>query len=119
MLALERVNRMSEFGELLKALRKEKKITQRRLAELIGIDFTYISKIENGSMEPPAEDKIINMAKVFDMDSNELLIVAKKVPSDFQKIITENTNVTKFLRSVPKLSEDQWKSIHRIIEDKE
>jgi transcriptional regulator with XRE-family HTH domain len=119
MLAFERVNRMSDFGELLKALRKEKKITQRRLADLIGIDFTYISKIENGSMEPPAEDKILNMAKVFEIDPDQLLISAKKVPSDFQKIITENENVPKFLRSVPKLSENQWQSIHRIIEDKE
>lgn len=106
---------MSEFGQLLKDLRKEYRITQRKLADLIGIDFTYISKIENGSMEPPAEDKIIKIADVFNRDANELLIAAKKVPTDFQKIITENKNVPMFLRSASKLSSKQWDKINEII----
>jgi transcriptional regulator with XRE-family HTH domain len=106
---------MSEFGQLLKDLRKEHKITQRKLADLIGIDFTYISKIENGSMEPPAEDKIIKMAEVFNKDANELLIAAKKVPTDFHKVITENKNVPMFLRSAPKLTNKQWDEINKII----
>ncbi|CAH0345733.1 hypothetical protein BCI9360_02031 [Bacillus sp. CECT 9360] len=109
---------MSEFGELLKSLRKEHKITQRGLAELIGIDFTYISKIENGSMESPAEDKILKMAEVFNIDPDKLLISAKKVPSDFHKIITENEHVPVFLRSASKLSTKQWEEIRKII-DKE
>lgn len=108
---------MSEFGELLKSLRKEHKITQRRLAELVGIDFTYISKIENGMMEPPAEDKIIKIAEVFHQDPDKLLIAAKKVPSDFQKIITENKRVPAFLRSAPKLTQKQWEEIQKIIEE--
>ena len=106
---------MSEFGELLKRLRKDKKISQRQLAELVGIDFTYISKIENGMMEPPAEDKIIKIADVFGEDPDELLIAAKKVPSHFQKVITENENIPVFLRRAPDLSPGQWEQIKRII----
>ncbi|EAR63198.1 hypothetical protein B14911_01154 [Bacillus sp. NRRL B-14911] len=110
---------MSEFGQLLKDLRKEYRITQRKLADLIGIDFTYISKIENGSMEPPAEDKIIKIADVFNKDANELLIAAKKVPTDFQKVITENKNVPVFLRSASKLSNKQWEEIKKIINEED
>ncbi|MFZ3577857.1 helix-turn-helix domain-containing protein [Virgibacillus sp. DJP39] len=110
---------MSEFGDLLRSLRKEKKITQRKLAELIGIDFTYISKIENGSMEPPAENKIIKMAEVFETDKDKLLLAAKKVPNDFKRLITENENVPSFLRSVPNLSKKQWEDIQSIVDDKE
>lgn len=106
---------MSDFGELLKGLRKQKKITQRQLADLVGIDFTYISKIENGTIEPPAEDKIIKIGEVFGEDPDELLIAAKKVPSHFRKVITENEHVPVFLRKAPDLSPKQWEQIKRII----
>lgn len=108
---------MSEFGYLLKSLRKEHKITQRRLAELIGIDFTYISKIENGSMEPPAEDKIIKMAELFGEDADTMLLLAKKVPSNFRKTITENKNVPIFLRSADKLTQKQWEKIKKVMDE--
>lgn len=38
---------METFGQTVKKLRKAKKLTQLELAERIGVDFTYISKIEN------------------------------------------------------------------------
>ena len=38
---------MEKIGERLKILRKQKKLTAEKLAELVGIDRTYISKIEN------------------------------------------------------------------------
>lgn len=109
---------MSEFGKKLKALRMAKEISQRKLAELVGIDFTYISKIESGTMVPPSEETIIKMAEVLGEDPDIMLIAAKKVPSDMQKIITENKEVPVFLRRASTLSPKQWKEIKQII-DKE
>lgn len=109
---------MSEFGKMLKVLRNEKKISQRKLAELVGIDFTYISKIESGTMDPPSEETIVKMAKFLDEDPDKMLIAAKKVPSDLQKVITENKDVPAFLRKANTLSPEQWKHIHRIIDSK-
>ncbi|MCA0151135.1 helix-turn-helix domain-containing protein [Rossellomorea vietnamensis] len=109
----------SEFGNLLKSLRKEHKITQRRLAELIGIDFTYISEIENGFMEPPAEDKIIKMAELFKEDPDTMLLAAKKVRSIYRKTITENKNVPMFLRSADKLTQKQWERIKEVMKEGE
>ncbi len=37
-----------EFGARLRQIRTAKKIPQERLAELAGLDRTYISKIEKG-----------------------------------------------------------------------
>jgi transcriptional regulator with XRE-family HTH domain len=108
---------MSEFGDLLKSLRKDYKISQRKLAELVGIDFTYISKIESGAMDPPAEDKIIKMAQVFMVNPDQLLISAKKVPSELQKIITEHQDVPVFLRKVSSFSPDQWERIRGIMNE--
>lgn len=110
---------MSEFGKMLKNIRKGKEISQRKLAELVGIDFTYISKIENGTMDPPAEDKIVKIAEVLGEDPDTMLIVAKKVPSDFQRVITENKDIPLFLRKAPNLSTEQWEEIRRIINTKD
>lgn len=102
---------------MLKELRKEHKVSQRKLADMIGIDFTYISKIESGSMAPPAEDKILRIAEIFDVDSDRLLIAANKIPSELQKVITEIQEVPVFLRSAPKLSQSQWSQIKKIIDE--
>lgn len=110
---------MSDFGKLLKSLRLERKITQRALGELVGIDFTYISKIENGTMEPPAVDKIIKIAEILGEDADKMLLAAKKVPSHFQKVITENKDVPVLLRKANSLSPKQWEEIRRIIETEE
>ena len=38
-------------------------MSQRALAERVGIDFTYLSKIENGRVESPSEGVLIRIAK--------------------------------------------------------
>jgi transcriptional regulator with XRE-family HTH domain len=108
---------MSEFGELLKSLRKDKKISQRKLAELVGIDFTYISKIESGTMDPPAEDKIIKIAEIFNVNPDQLLISAKKVPSELQKVITDYQDLPLFLRKASSFSPHQWERIRGIMNE--
>ncbi|MCB0594832.1 MAG: helix-turn-helix transcriptional regulator, partial [Phaeodactylibacter sp.] len=42
------------FGPLLKEVRRSKQVSQRELAERVGVDFSYISKIENNRLAPPA-----------------------------------------------------------------
>lgn len=39
-------------GALFKAVRKEQNLTQRQLANILHVDFSFISKIENGHMRP-------------------------------------------------------------------
>ena len=41
-------------GQLISAARKREKVTQQELAERVGTNKTYISHIENGSVEPGA-----------------------------------------------------------------
>ncbi len=41
-----------EFGHELKRIRRAKKLTQKRLAEITGIDDTVISDLENGNYIP-------------------------------------------------------------------
>jgi transcriptional regulator with XRE-family HTH domain len=108
---------LSEFGELLRNLRKQHKITQRQLAERVGIDFTYISKIESNTMDPPAEDKIIKMAEVLQVEPESLILAANKVPKSLQRLITENKEIPIFLRKASELSPSQWKKIKDIMDE--
>ena len=43
------------FGEKIKQLRTEKNLTQPQLAEAIGIEQSYLSKLENDKSIPSAD----------------------------------------------------------------
>lgn len=65
------------FGEHIRELRKAHHLTQRKFAELLNVDFTYISKIENGKVEfPPSKDLIRKMAGILETDAEALLALA-------------------------------------------
>jgi transcriptional regulator with XRE-family HTH domain len=70
------------FGERLRELRKAKGLNQKQLADKVGIDFTYLSKLENDRRSPPREKTILALAKVLEADSDELLTLARRIPSD-------------------------------------
>lgn len=53
---------MVSFGHLLRAARGNAGLTQRELAALVGIDDSYISRIERGS-PPPARDKVLSLVE--------------------------------------------------------
>ena len=60
---------------------------QRQLAEKVNIGFTYLSKIESGAMPPPSEKVILQLAETFNIDKDELIILAGKIPSDTVHIL--------------------------------
>ncbi|ACL18715.1 transcriptional regulator, XRE family [Desulfitobacterium hafniense DCB-2] len=109
---------MSDFGNTLKNLRKQHKITQRDLAERVGVDFTYISKIETGAIaNPPSEKTIIQIAKVLGTNADELILLAKKVPETIRETIVDDDLAAAFLRKVPRFSEEQRKIIKDLIDE--
>jgi len=61
------------LGEKIKSLRKEKNWTQPQLAEAIGIEQSYLSKLENGKSVPSA-DIFELLLSTFEIDVDELLL---------------------------------------------
>jgi len=88
----------SAFGVRIRELRKEIGISQREVADKVGIDFTYLSKIESGDMNPPSQEVIRRLALVLGVDSDELITLAGKVPTDLDPILKDKT-IFAFLRS--------------------
>jgi|SRR5438552_18638153 len=52
------------YRKLLRKVRKQRGISARQLAKKIGVDPSYLSKIETGSVPPPAWDKMLAINSV-------------------------------------------------------
>ena len=65
-----------EFGPFLKKARKDTGFSQRELAALLGIDHTYLSKIENSKMPTPSAETVMKIARVLGRGEYEFLSVA-------------------------------------------
>lgn len=63
---------MTYFTDKLKELRKEKKLTQKEIAEQIGIKQNSYSDWENGKTEPSLE-KLIVLADFFEVSLDWLV----------------------------------------------
>lgn len=87
-----------EFGARLRELRIQAGLKQRELADKIGVNFTYLSKIEGGVMPPPSEKVILRLAEVLNADRDELMTLAGKIPSDIVQIL-KNRETLQLLRS--------------------
>lgn len=60
------------FGNLIKDLRKEKFISQEKLAEKTGLDRTFISLIETGKRNPTLTS-ICKLSQGLDIKASELV----------------------------------------------
>src|ERR1051325_11200100 len=74
------VERARAFGERVRSLRRERKITQRELAARIPISAGHLSRIETGDYGPPSDEVIERIAEVLATDRIELLRLARRDP---------------------------------------
>ena len=63
---------MFEFGERLRSVRKEHHLTQKQLAEQIGVTERNLRHYELGTMKPGL-DVILSILDNIDVDANYLL----------------------------------------------
>ncbi len=69
---------MESFGEYIKNLRKQKGFNQTKLAAMLGLDMSAISKIENKKIRLK-ESLLPKLAEIFDLKIN---LVKEKYFSD-------------------------------------
>ena len=79
------------FGTLIKQARKEKGFSQRSLAQELGVDFTYLSKLENDNAKyAPKEDLIRKLAHHLTIEENKLVFLAGRIPEEDEDLIKEH-----------------------------
>ena len=82
------------FGQLIRQARKDKGLSQRELAKLIGLDFTYLSKLENDRADyPPKEDVIRSLAQNLDLDEEELIFLVGRIPQRDEDFIKRHYKI--------------------------
>lgn len=102
------------FGELLRTIRRSRGISQRELASKISVDFSYISKLENDRIPPPAADTIVKICEVLEVQPELLLSLTGKLPSEIKQLIGSNPKALEFLRKAQamNLEEKEWDELH-------
>lgn len=105
------------FGETIRKLRLEKGLSQLQIADRVGIDVTYLSKIENDRVPAPAEDVVRRLAGIFGRAHEELLLLGDRVPAGYARQIRDDSLVADFFRRAPELKPSQRQRIQRIIDE--
>ena len=105
------------FGEKIRELRKRKRLSQRDLAEKVGIDFTYLSKIENNKVPPPSNKVISKIARALEADLEKLLTLAPKFSQkELRKAVAQDARVGILFRKLQArdLTDEQLKQMLEI-----
>jgi transcriptional regulator with XRE-family HTH domain len=98
------------FGKYIREKREklrqeDKRYSLRQVAFRIGIEPSYLSKIERGEPAPLSEEKITALAKELKEDHDVLLALSGKVSRDLQEIIRRRpqlfANLIRELKDLP------------------
>ena len=88
-----------DFSRLLKHLRTKNGVSIKKLAAEVGLNYTYISKLENAKVRPSPE-VIDRFSHYFNYSTDELMIAAGKIPKDIEEILKGNPKeAIRYLRS--------------------
>lgn len=105
------------FGDAIRQLRLGKRLSQAQVADWVGIDVTYLSKIENNRVPPPAEAVVRRLADVLGGTADDLLIMGNRVPENYARQIRDDSLVADFFRQARGLNPSQRQRIQRIINE--
>ena len=108
------------FGAKLRELRQEKGMTLRALAEAAGVDFTYLSKIENDRLEySPGVETIRDLAQALEVEPMELLQLANKLPPELAKLAGNEKARRFFQRAQEVASPKDWDALLDLLESRQ
>lgn len=107
------------FKDRLKIIRKQKKLTQSELADLINTTKGTVSNYENGVSSPSLEDFVV-ICKALNVSPDELLGYKNINTEHFTPVI--NPNIASFINSnknllvtLSNLNDEKLKALERLL----
>ena len=80
-----------DFGKIIRQARKDRGLSQRELANRLGLDFTYLSKLENNRADyAPKEEVIRVLARELQLNEEELIFLAGRIPQQNEDFLKQN-----------------------------
>jgi transcriptional regulator with XRE-family HTH domain len=70
---------------------------------MIGVSFTYVSKVENEKIDfndYPSEDLVRKIASALEVDEDEMLLLAEKIPEKIKRRVFERPSVFRRLAAL-------------------
>ena len=111
---------MQTFGSYLRQRREQLRqrdpaFSLRKLAQRIGVQPSYLSKVERGTEPPPSENTICLLARELDEDPDILLAMAGKVSDELQSIIRKRPKLfAELLRQLKRMPD---KAVLRLVRE--
>ncbi len=85
--------------------RLDRRYSLRQVAQRIGVEPAYLSKVERDEVPPPSEEKVRRLAAELDEDVDMMLALAGKVSADLLAVIRARpalfASLIRELRSAP------------------
>ncbi len=108
------------FGDSVRAVRErlrrdDRSFSLRQVAQRIGVEPAYLSKIERGDVAPPSEATTVRLARELGEDPDVLLAMAGKVSGDLQEIIRRRPQL--FAELIRQLKEAPDDAILRVVRE--
>jgi transcriptional regulator with XRE-family HTH domain len=106
------------FGSFVRETRErrragDKAFSVRQVAQRIGVEPAYLSKIERDQVPPPSEGTIRRLAEEIGEDPDLLLAMAGKVSSDLQEVILRRPQL--FAELLRRLKNEPDHAILRVV----
>lgn len=114
---------MKAFGDYIRDCRErlrasDARFSLRGVAQRIGVEPSYLSRVERGEAPPPSEAKIVALARELGEDPDVLLAMAGKVSSDLQEAIRTRPELfAALIRELKKMPDRAVQGIVREVRD--
>ena len=114
-----------EFGQYARTLREQRhevsgRYSVRQIAQRIGMEPKYLSKIERGKMSPPSEKMVLRLAVELGEDADLLLARAGMIASDVREIILRRPVLfAELLRGLGEVSDEELITLVHKVRDGE
>jgi len=111
------------FGSYVRTIRErilnqDRSFSVRQLAQRIGVEPSYLSKVERDQVAPPSEATITRLAGELGEDADLLLAMAGKVSSDLRNIIMQRPQLfAELLRQMKDAPDHAIERVAREIRD--
>lgn len=111
---------MAVFGPYVRARREalrrsDDRFSVRQVAERIGVEPSFLSKVERGEVAPPSEERIVALARDLKENPDVLLAMAGKVSSDLQRAIRKRPEL--FAALIRELKDAPDRAVLRLVRE--
>ncbi len=117
------IRHMTHFGQYVRERREElrkgdRRYSLRQVAERIGIEPAYLSKVERDEVAPPGEATTVRLAGELGEDPDVMLALAGKVSGELQEIIRRRPKLfARLLRELKSAPDHAILSVVREVRD--